>query len=160
MTMARLEAIGRHVCGGRGGPSPAPAAQLQGADTQPPPGGPLDDAALRFFKAFGFAHVRQSYSRAEMAAITERVDAHLAREGNTFGPVEGDAALTALLLEDDRMGGTVAQLMALYGEQRHLLATSSHLRAGPVPSSGWQGFSSLPAGTPPAQDEGWFEHGW
>ena len=93
-------------------------------------GGPLTAAQVRMFEAFGYLHCRGAFTAAEMADIiravesgrTQRLDRADGRE-----LIAGNERLTALLLEDDRSGGTVAQLMKAMGERRWLLSGSNTL---------------------------------
>ena len=64
------------------------------------------------FEAFGFLHCRAAFTAAEMADIIHAVESgRAASVGRADGRelIAGDARLTALLLEDDRSGGAVAQ---------------------------------------------------
>lgn len=71
------------------------------------------------FEAFGFLHCRGAFTATEMADIIRAVEAGRAHgldrtDGREL--IVGNERLTALLLEDDRSGGAVAQLMMAMGE--------------------------------------------
>ena len=82
------------------------------------------------FEAFGYLHCRQAFTAAEMADIIRDTEAGRAErldraDGRDL--IAGSERLTALLLEDDRSGGAVAQLMKAMGERRWLLSGSNTL---------------------------------
>ena len=92
--------------------------------------GSLTDAQVRMFEAFGYLHCKQAFTAAEMADIIRDAESGraegLARaDGREL--ITGKERLTALLLEDDRSGGAVAQLMKAMGESRWLLSGSNTL---------------------------------
>lgn len=92
--------------------------------------GPLTAAQVRMFTAFGYLHCRQVFAAAEMADIIRTAESGRAEgldRGDGCKLIAGSERLTALLLEDDRSGGVVAQLMKAMGERRWLLAGSNTL---------------------------------
>ena len=114
--------------------------------------GALSPAEVAHFLAFGYVHRRQCFSAQEMAMLTERADELLGRsppENGFLEPVLGDA----------RVVGAVDQLMGAMGAPRYLFGGASHLAAGPIPSSDWTGYDSLPADAPSKLDPSWQEHG-
>ena len=133
MHVARVRRLAEHV---------APAAAVPAAATAPEEearssdaSGPLTDAQIRFFGAFGYVHSRACFSEEEMAEIIREVDAGLAKKAGGRELISRSERLTALLLEDDRSAGVVAQLMASLGEERWLLSGSNYL-AGAMKDSG------------------------
>ena len=114
--------------------------------------GALSPAEVAHFLAFGYVHRRRCFSPQEMAMLTERADELLGRsppENGFLEPVLGDA----------RVVGAVDQLMGAMGAPRYLFGGASHLAAGPIPSSDWTGYDSLPADAPSKLDPSWQEHG-
>ena len=89
--------------------------------------GSLTDAQVRMFEAFGYLHCKQAFTAAEMADIIRDAESGraegLARaDGREL--ISGKERLTALLLEDDRSGGAVGQLMKAMGEMPMIGATA------------------------------------
>ena len=92
--------------------------------------GSLTDAQVRMFEAFGYLHCKQAFTATEMADIIRDAESGraegLARaDGREL--ITGKERLTALLLEDDRSGGAVGQLMKAMGASRWLLSGSNTL---------------------------------
>ena len=92
--------------------------------------GPLTAAQVRMFEAFGYLHCRGAFTAAEMADIIRDVESGRAERldpGDGRELIASSERLTTLLLEDDRSGGAVAQLMKAMGEHRWLLSGSNTL---------------------------------
>jgi hypothetical protein len=113
---------------------------------------------VQFFSAFGYLHLKQLYDSSEIERITAAVDEW--KGTHTPQLLESVPALTGLLLEDRRVHESVTQLMESMGEPGFLLAHSGYGEGRTLKSTMWEGYDTLPQGSPPAQDEEWTEHGW
>ena len=116
-------------------------------------GGPLTAAQVRMFEAFGYLHCRGAFTAAEMADIIRTVETGRADgldRGDGRELIAGSERLTALLLEDDRSGGVVAQLMKAMGERRWLLSGSNTLWGAAKDSGARKGLEDVHVP----------EHGW
>lgn len=115
--------------------------------------GPFTAAQVRMFEAFGFLHCRAAFTATEMTDIVRAVEtgrAHGLDRADGRELIVGNERLTALLLEDDRSGGAVAQLMKAMGESRWLLSGSNTLWGAAKDSGAPKGLED--AHVP--------EHGW
>ena len=172
----RLAALAAHL---RPASSPgrtvaAPAAAAEGEDgplgVASTPEGPLSAAQLRHFLTFGFVQVKAAYTRTEMGEIIPEVfraaeEMRQRRAGAQGQGQQGGGCLLASsdlliekLLADERIFGSLRQLMHGMGERRFVSATASHLRGGrPGAGSPWNlgRYKALAREMPEH-----FEHGW
>eukprot|EP01050_Picozoa_sp_SAG11_P012837 SAG11_NODE_1454_length_4879_cov_4.858577_3_plen_261_part_00 len=150
-------------------PTPSLPAPVTAAAPDSDARGPLTGSQISFFNAFGFLHLKHTYNEAEIQQITEAAEDWRWRSADTRKqqPAETEPLLTMFLLEDQRVHGSITQLMHSMGEPTFLLAHSGYGGVGyggygggrNLKSTMWKGHGTLPKGSPPAEDEDWTEHG-
>ena len=140
----RLAALAAHLRPARTVAAPAAAEDSEDGPlgVASTPEGPLSAAQLRHFLTFGFVQVKAAFTRTEMGEIIPEVfraaeEMRQRRAGaQGQGQQGGDCLLASSdlliekLLADERVFGSLRQLMHGMGERRFVSATASHLRGG------------------------------